>query len=113
MRSKIKHVEFPVFVNYSVHVEVTDDIKRSMQKYEQTKNVPFGDDTLAITVHVEDNGLSFMFLPYGGPVGIIAHESWHVIKRMMDYLGVELDSETVAYHLGYLVEKVFNFRGSK
>ena len=111
MRSKIKHVEFPVFVSYSVHIEITDDIPKSMRKYEQTRDIPFGDDTHAITVHVEDSGLSFMFLPYNSPVGTIAHESWHVIKNMMEYLGVELDSETVAYHLGYLVEKVFKFRG--
>ena len=111
MRSKIKHIEFPVFVSYSVHVEITSDISRSMNKYKQTRDIPFGDDTHAITVHVEDNGLSFMFLPYNAPVCTIAHESWHVIKNMMEYVGIDLDSETVAYHLGYLVDKVVKFRG--
>ena len=111
MRSKTRRIEFPVFANYCVYVEFTTDIEASMEKYKQTRDVPCGEDTHAITVHIEDNGLSFVFFPYDASVGAIAHESWHVVKNMMDYLGVELDSETVAYHLGFLVDKIYKFRG--
>ena len=113
MRSKVKLIEFPVFVDYCVHVEFTDNLERSMAKYKQTENIPCGEDTHAIAVHVEDAGLSFMFLPYDVNVGTIAHECWHVVKNMMDYHGVELDSETTAYHLGYMVNKVFKFQGRR
>ena len=114
MRSRITFVEFPVFMDYLVHVELTSDVLKSMKKYPQTKDIPDDATTHAISIHVQDAPLSMVFLPYNVSVGTIAHESWHVVKRMMGYCDVDLDSETVAYHLGYLVNKIFQFaRGKK
>jgi hypothetical protein len=31
------------------------------------------------------------------------------VRRMLTYAGAELDSETVAYHLGYLVKAIILF----
>ena len=70
------------------------------------------DGTAGLAVHADT--LSFVFLPYSASVGSIAHESWHVVRRMMEHAGVELDNEAVAYHLGFLVNKIFRFvRGRK
>lgn len=111
MRSKVKHIIFPVFSDYSVHVEITSDLKRSMAKYPPTKavfeTVDVGCDGIA--VHVDGENVAFIFLPYHASVGTIAHEAWHIIKAMMERMDVELDSETVAYHLGYLVDEIFRF----
>ena len=116
MRSKVKHIAFPVFSNYIVHVEITSDLKRSMAKYPPTRAVIEAADEACdgMTIHVEDETFSYIFLPYNASVGTIAHESWHTIKAMMEHLAIELDSETVAYHLGYLVDQIFRFmRGRK
>lgn len=115
MRARFTTIEFPVFFNYIVHVEVTSDLKKSMLKYPPTKDILMEDDCKdAITVHVCDASFSFIFLHYTASVGTIAHESWHAVKHMLEYMGVELDSETVAYHLGYMVDKIFKFvRGRK
>lgn len=45
--------------------------------------------------------------------GIVAHESWHAIRRILTSLDVELDNEAVAYHIGYLVNKVHVFMEKK
>lgn len=114
MRVRVTHIEFPVFMDYVIHVEVTSDIYKSMSKYPATENIPSDDTTHAITVHVDDEPFTFIFLPHNVSVGTVAHESWHAIRRMMNYVDVELDSETVAYHLGYLVNRIYQFyRGKK
>jgi hypothetical protein len=114
MRSKITTVEFPVFCHYIVHVEITSDIAKAVLKYPPTRKVEMDDFTGGLVVHNVDEPFSFLFLPYNASVGTIAHESWHVVKRMMNFTGVELDSETCAYHIGFLVDKIFRFvRGRK
>lgn len=115
MKARVTHVEFPVFSHYIVHVEVTTDLKKSLAKYPAPQAAlrwyEENDEDLgeAITIHEVGHGFSFIFLPYNVSVGSIAHESWHVVKNMMKYCGIELDSETVAYHLGYLVNQIFKF----
>jgi hypothetical protein len=102
-----------VFSDYIVHVEVTSDIVRAMKKYKHTKNVEDSRDDEACSVHVKNENMSFIFLPLNAKAGTVAHECWHVVQRMMEYMGVELDSETVAYHLGYLVDEVFKLRRNR
>lgn len=104
MKSKITHVHFPVFSDYFVHIEVASDIKKAMQKYPPTKVIEMDDSTDAVTVHVEE-AMAFIFLPKNAKAGTIAHECWHAIHHMMSVFNVDIESETVAYHLGYLVEK--------
>lgn len=115
MKNRITTIEFPVFSSYIVHVEIMSDLKKTLLKYPHTKNIPDedSDNCDAMTVHDEGH-LSFLFLKYNSSVGAVAHECWHVVRRMMTIMGVEIDSETTAYHLGYLVNQVFRFlRGKK
>jgi len=117
MKSRITHLEFPVFSKYTMHVEVTTDIQKSLAKYPETEYAMDGEEnsnTHAIAVHIANEPFTFIFLPYNVSVGTIAHEAWHAIRRMMEYMDVDLDNETVAYHLGYSVDKIFNFvRGKR
>lgn len=114
MKSKFTTIKFPVFCGYAVHIEKTTDIGGSLKKYKYTRDLDIDlEDTQAIAVHVENQPTSMMFLPYNAPVGTIAHESWHVIRRMMEYMGVDDTNEAVAYHLGYLSQKVFDFMRGK
>ena len=112
MKSRVKILEFPVFSHYIVHVEVTSDIEKSMKKYHTTKEIvedDFDNRADGITVSVEDDGISYIFLKHNSSVNTIAHESWHVVHRMMSFMGVGMESETIAYHLGYMVEHIFKF----
>lgn len=56
---------------------------------------------------------SLLILHEGCSPGIVAHECWHAIRRMLNNLDVGLENETVAYHLGYLVNRVHNFMENK
>lgn len=113
MRSKVTTVEFPVFCDFIVHVEITSNMEKSLAKYPPTKNIEVDNHTGGLAVHEMDEPFSFIFLPYNASVGSIAHEAWHVVKHMMDFAGVELDSETCAYHLGFLTDKIFKFMRGK
>jgi hypothetical protein len=113
MKSKHFLIEFPALSHYVVHVEISSDIKKSLLKYPPTKSIEMEENTHGLAVHT-DNAFSYIFLPYDTSAGDIAHEAWHVIRHMMEYLSIELDNEAVAYHLGYMVNKIFRFlRGRK
>jgi hypothetical protein len=88
-------------------------MKKSLHKYPATRNVEMDPNMGGIAVHVDDDAVTYIFLPYSCSVGDMAHESWHATKRMMEYVGVELDSETCAYHLGFLTGKIFRFVRNK
>lgn len=108
LKSRHINIKFPVLGEYRVRVVVTSDLKKSLEQH----GIPADADdnsTYAMAVHEDGTGYSAIFLPYGANISSVVHESWHVIRRMMEYLGIELDNETVAYHLGYLTEKVYNF----
>jgi len=109
--SKLKIIEFPIFSGYLVHVEVTSDIFKSMRKYPCTRGISQEDlkNTHAMCVHDDDGHHTFVFLHPSASAGTITHESWNVVRRMFKVMGVKLDSETVAYHLGYLVDQIFRF----
>lgn len=108
MKEKVIIIEFPVFCNYVVHVEVASDFHAAMQKYPATKNVPLA-DVQAIVIHKDDASHSFMFLKPSANAGTIAHESYHIARRMLRYMGCDPDNETIAYHLGYIVNQITKF----
>jgi hypothetical protein len=110
MKNKITIVEFPVFGDYLIHVEICSDLQKTVLKYPQTKDVDQLESTNALTVHPHGESFSFIFLKYNSSAGTVAHESWHAIRRMMEHMGIALDSETVAYHLGYLVNRITQFK---
>jgi hypothetical protein len=110
-KDKFTHIEFPVF-HYCIHVEFTSDLKKALQKYPQTKDIDLDEITdYALTVHDEHDGASFIFLPWDCSIGVIVHESWHAIRRMMSYINSDFDNEVIAYHLGYLVDEIIDFVG--
>ena len=91
---------------YEVHIELSSDPEKALSKYPETKNAEWGAETDGIAIHCKDEGRSFVFLKHNASAGNVAHESWHVVRRMMNWLGVDLDNEAVAYHLGYLVNRI-------
>jgi hypothetical protein len=105
---------FDVFSDYQVHIIFTDDINQSvayiMARDGFNTDVPPNKLTDGLAVSV-NNGHSYVLLMNAAPVaGTIAHEAWHVIRAMFKHMGVEFDDEAVAYHLGYTVQRIVDFK---
>ena len=58
---------------------------------------------------------SWLFLPdkHDELVMTVTHESWHVVRRVLDLVGSALENEIVAYHIGYLSQAVYNLYSQK
>jgi len=53
----------------------------------------------------------YLFITPKSTYGVIAHEAYHGITALFKYIGVdEYDEEIVAYHLGYLIDKIVKFK---
>lgn len=108
----IKSWSFPVFSGYKITVVSSNDIKKAIGKFKHTKNVDV-ENTEACHIAVENEPLSYIFVPHRITLSQMVHESYHAIRRLMRYHGVNLDdNEVVAYHLGYLVQQISDWRWS-
>lgn len=67
------------------------------------------DTTTAMCLFYPDDMKCAVIVPPDASAGTVAHESWHAVRHMLLYVGCTLDSELVAYHLGYLVGHVTKF----
>lgn len=99
-------VKFPVFSNYSVRVIVTEDLANSFGKRLGEHRLHGSTD--AACFH-DNNGRTWMFLRPDSDEGVVAHEAWHVLYGIHDYIGAKIENEIVAYHLGFLINAVHKF----
>jgi hypothetical protein len=90
-----------------VKVLITNDVFGSINKRDNTYT---SRDAEAMCMHASGgNTCSMLILADNVSPGVIAHECWHAIYRMLTGLDVHLENETVAYHLGYLVNETHTF----
>ncbi len=72
------------------------------------RNIP--STTAALCVHYPaEMRCDLVFRPNVDP-GCVAHEAWHGVRHLLLDAGAILDNETVAYHIGYLVNQIHNIR---
>lgn len=102
-------VRFPVTANYCVRIIVTDHIANSFEKRLGEGKIDGSTDGCCYHDH---KGTTWMFLSPKITAGTVAHESFHVMYELLDYIGSKLENEIVAYHLGYLVDQIENFRNA-
>lgn len=101
-------IVFDVFSDYQVRLVFTNDLTKSAN--ERVGHTP-GGTTDAFCWHLKSNGLSYLFLKMDSTESTVAHECWHVIYRILMWCGVkDFDDEMVAYHIGHLVGKVYDFK---
>ena len=106
-----KTVYFAVW-DYYVYVIVTEDFDASADKLKLRSDDAdsLNDGTTGgASLHVKDNAESYLLIKPNATVKVVAHESWHCVRRMLEYAGAELDNETTAYHLGYLAGEAHAF----
>jgi hypothetical protein len=104
-----RRVNFHVF-GYAVFVVFTEDLVRSVTaRYNKIQAEPTFN---AMHCREAGNPFSHLFFKIGdASPGTIAHESWHVTRYLLDdWTGCGLGNETVAYHLGFLVDSVIDLR---
>ena len=109
MKIRKAHFTFPVFNYYTVRVVVAPDTNAALAGYRDLKEFVEKGRSREARVFSSNSHHCYMFLPSGASVRTIAHECWHVVKTMMDYTGIKLENEVVAYHMGYLTQKVYDF----
>jgi hypothetical protein len=102
-------VAFDVMANFQVRLIFSDDLRRSAIARLGSPPDIFGD---GFVFNVKGEGRSYLFLKSDADEAVVAHECWHIVFRIMEWCGAELDNETVAYHLDHLVEKVYAFKKS-
>jgi hypothetical protein len=103
-------VMFDVF-GFLVYVVFSEDMPKSINsRYPEigTTDKDFG----AMCCRKRGVPELHMFFELGNcSVGTLAHESWHAVRYMLlDWSKCELDNETMAYHLGWLVDQAGSFR---
>ena len=99
-----KMVRFPVF-NYSVEIVFTGSVSES-HYYRTDEDSPDCHEGQ----YTELAGGGILYIQKEASYGTLAHECWHAVHHMLARVGAGLDEEVVAYHLGYLVDKVLEFR---
>ena|ERR1035437_357399 len=100
-KNKSKVIEFPMFSDFFIHVEMTSDLRRTADKYH------FHDadaDVDGMTATCE-GAFCFIFLPHSANINTIVHESSHAIDILFARIGAE-DGEVKAYLLAYVVDQI-------
>lgn len=102
-------IHFDVF-GFDVHLVETDDYVAAMDhlRLRDRGNGP-KDTTEAFTWNAAAGDESYIFAGRNPKIGTIVHECWHAVKCMLDFRGVGMENETVAYHLDHLVKYAMKF----
>jgi hypothetical protein len=110
-----KTVKFDLFSRYMVHVVFTDSLETSFRKRYPTSPFEWASEAQGFHVKPSARGHAHIFLPHNVIEGSVAHECWHAIREMLlnwIHANADLDNEVVAYCLGYLVGKVYEFKSA-
>lgn len=105
-------VDFPVF-NYRLFVIYTDDLIKTRLSLSHKVGAP--KTIISSTVdglhsyNNEESDAFILFTP-DSSVGTIAHEVSHAIWRMFRFYGAKFENELFAYHLGYTLDKILEFK---
>lgn len=111
---KLYQIDLDIW-HYRVYIIFAKDMKAAADDLKIEYSRDFFSDTGAACFHVKGQSNSYMFFTEKGNVhpADVAHEAWHVTRRLLDYVGAELDNETVAYHVGFLVRTILKLAGKK
>lgn len=106
MGEHIFELNFPVF-GYTVEICVTENIKESRISRNYWLGPPTVDLEGVEGLHsYAESSKSIIFITPKSSVGCIAHEYFHALWRMFEYVGAQHDNETFAYHLSYGLNEI-------
>ncbi len=93
----------PIFY-YDMVIVVTDDFEAAAKKLKISVDTDSQAEALHVFAHCE--GTSFILLHPKADIGVVVHEVWHAVRRLLEYINAGLDNEIVAYLLGYYTRHV-------
>lgn len=103
MKYKICKVPLPN-LGCRVYIIVAKDFQLATEKVFKSET-PRKIKTNARALACHRENYSYVFFKPDADAGEMAHEMWHVIRHIFEYIGAELENEIVAYHLEYLVSE--------
>lgn len=103
-RNKRTTIKFPVFNDYEVRVIITNDIIATGRRLRV-------DLSQAEAAYVNPKGQhhGWLILKPGAHESLVAHESAHAVRALLERVGATLDDEVFAYHIGYLAGQIHDF----
>jgi hypothetical protein len=101
-------IELPVF-HWTVEVVITSQVLK-YARHVGWRGSKGEETTRGINMFFDEDLTTAIVIQPDATAGTIAHEAWHSVYRMLTHMGAALDNETVAYHLGYLVEAITQFK---
>jgi hypothetical protein len=106
-----EEVYFEAWANYCVTVIFSTDDLNEMETIASEVGASF-DRIPSRGLHLfhPREPRSWMVLNRESTHGTIAHESWHAVRAMLEFCGAAIDNETVAYHLGFIVDRANSVR---
>ena len=115
LKEKIKEVWFAPY-EYLITVIITNNVLDSRtnrnEKLGELDKEFFTKYTDALHNH-NNSPEGHIFLNENVTFGTIAHECYHAISRMFQWIGAEKEEEITAYHIGYLVDEIEKFKKDK
>lgn len=103
MPNRRTKVRFDVFAGYTVHVIFAADVERTGRRLHADLS---GARAGYIT---GGDGESWLVLEAAPDEATVAHESAHAVRELLGHHGANLDDETFAYHLEFLVGRIHRF----
>ena len=104
--------EFPALNHYIVHVEISNDFVETGKRLHIDELTEDEGNAQGLSVHRAGESFSFLLLSPKPTPGVIAHEAYHCVCRMFNYLGIN-DEEATAYHLDYLIDSIHRWLRNK
>lgn len=100
-----KKIKFPALGGFEVRVILTKNVKATSRALHSNAD---GDEACCIT-ETDKPGMCWLVFGENPTVDHIAHESYHAVVAMLQFTSAKREEEVVAHHLGYLVQKIFDF----
>lgn len=118
-KNKRVSLNLETYGNYEVIVIITDDIKKTRKGLDKELGFTYDNVDLNIDgLHSYNSAQmkSFILLNPDTSNGVIAHESFHCVVRVMKIIGGKLSNsseESYAYLLDYLVDTIHAIKKNK
>lgn len=93
---------------YTVEICITNNIILSRKKDDKrVEHIYRGNYAPGgLQAYSHNKRISIIYLNKNSKTDVVAHESWHCIRTIADWIGAEYENEFIAYHLGYLVYEI-------